>query len=157
MAKDTSAKLNRLKRIEGQVRGVAQMVEDDRYCMDILHQIAAIKSALAKVETQVLKDHAACCVAEAISSGDEDEQRGPQPEAVALRTQHVDQKRRQRERSNNAQRDVAPLRSDDFQHSEVCRLINQVLDDLPAFHDQREILRRIPKYRYVLKGLTLNQ
>ncbi len=74
MAKDTNAKLNRLKRIEGQVRGVAQMVEDDRYCMDILHQIAAIKSALAKVETQVLKDHAACCVAEAIASGDEGEQ-----------------------------------------------------------------------------------
>ena len=47
MAKDTAAKLNRLKRIEGQVRGVAQMVEDDRYCMDILHQIAAIKSATA--------------------------------------------------------------------------------------------------------------
>ena len=66
MTKDTpkvkGAKLNRLRRIEGQVRGVAQMVEDDRYCMDILHQIAAIKSALAKVETQVLKDHAACCV-----------------------------------------------------------------------------------------------
>ena len=74
MAKDSNAKLNRLKRIEGQVRGVAQMVEDDRYCMDILHQIAAIKSALAKVETQVLKDHAACCVAEAIASGDEGEQ-----------------------------------------------------------------------------------
>ncbi|MEO0906336.1 MAG: metal-sensitive transcriptional regulator [Pseudomonadota bacterium] len=75
MGKNITAKLNRLKRIEGQVRGVAQMVEDDRYCMDILHQIAAIKSALAKVETQVLKDHAACCVAEAISSGDEDDER----------------------------------------------------------------------------------
>ena len=84
MGKDTSAKLNRLKRIEGQVRGVAQMVEDDRYCMDILHQIAAIKSALAKVETQVLKDHAACCVAEAIASGDEGEQREKFGELVDL-------------------------------------------------------------------------
>ncbi len=84
MAKDTTAKLNRLKRIEGQVRGVAQMVEDDRYCMDILHQIAAIKSALAKVETQVLKDHAACCVAEAIASGDEGEQREKFEELVDL-------------------------------------------------------------------------
>ena len=84
MAKDTSAKLNRLKRIEGQVRGVAQMVEDDRYCMDILHQIAAIKSAIAKVETQVLKDHAACCVAEAIASGDEIEQREKFEELVDL-------------------------------------------------------------------------
>ena len=84
MGKSITAKLNRLKRIEGQVRGVAQMVEDDRYCMDILHQIAAIKSALAKVETQVLKDHAACCVAEAISSGDEDEQREKFEELVDL-------------------------------------------------------------------------
>ncbi|MEP3050682.1 MAG: metal-sensitive transcriptional regulator [Erythrobacter sp.] len=84
MAKDTTAKLNRLKRIEGQVRGIAQMVEDDRYCMDILHQIAAIKSALAKVETQVLKDHAACCVAEAIASGDEGEQREKFEELVDL-------------------------------------------------------------------------
>ena len=84
MGRNITAKLNRLKRIEGQVRGVAQMVEGDRYCMDILHQIAAIKSALAKVETQVLKDHAACCVAEAISSGDEDEQRGKFEELVDL-------------------------------------------------------------------------
>ncbi len=88
MGKDTpenrDAKLNRLKRIEGQVRGVAQMVEDDRYCMDILHQIAAIRSALAKVETQVLKDHAACCVAEAIASGDETEQREKFEELVEL-------------------------------------------------------------------------
>ena len=76
--------LNRLKRIEGQVRGVAQMVEDDRYCMDILHQVAATKSALAKVETQVLKDHAACCVAEAIASGDESEQREKFEELVEL-------------------------------------------------------------------------
>ncbi len=78
------AKLNRLKRIEGQVRGVAQMVEDDRYCMDILHQIAAIKSALTKVETQILKDHEACCVAEAIASGDEGEQREKFEELVDL-------------------------------------------------------------------------
>ena len=84
MGRNVTAKLNRLKRIEGQVRGVAQMVEDDRYCMDILHQIAAIKSALAKVETQVLKDHAACCVAEAISSGDEVEQREKFEELVDL-------------------------------------------------------------------------
>ena len=88
MAKETSrakdAKLNRLKRIEGQVRGVAQMVEDDRYCMDIFHQITAIRSALAKVETQVLKDHAACCVAEAIASGDEGQQREKFEELVDL-------------------------------------------------------------------------
>jgi DNA-binding FrmR family transcriptional regulator len=84
MSKNTNAKLNRLKRIEGQVRGVAQMIEDDRYCMDILHQIQAIKSALARVETQVLKDHTACCVAEAIASGDEAEQREKFEELVDL-------------------------------------------------------------------------
>ena len=84
MSNQTAAKINRLNRIAGQVRGVAQMVEDDRYCMDILHQIQAVKSALAKVETQVLKDHAACCVAEAIASGDESEQREKFQELVDL-------------------------------------------------------------------------
>lgn len=77
-------KLNRLKRIEGQVRGIASMVEEDRYCMDILTQMQAVKSALAKVENQILKDHAACCVAEAISSGDEVEQRQKFDELVEL-------------------------------------------------------------------------
>ncbi len=67
--------LNRLKRIEGQVRGVTQMVADDRYCIDILHQVQAVKAALAKAENEILKDHAACCVAEAIASGDVAEQR----------------------------------------------------------------------------------
>lgn len=81
---DATAKVNRLNRIAGQVRGVAQMIEDDRYCIDILHQIQAVKSALAKVESQVLKDHAACCVAEAIASGDETEQREKFNELVEL-------------------------------------------------------------------------
>jgi DNA-binding FrmR family transcriptional regulator len=84
MAGASSDKIKRLNRIAGQVRGVAQMVEDDRYCMDILHQIQAVKSALVKVETQVLKDHAACCVSEAIASGDEAEQREKFQELVDL-------------------------------------------------------------------------
>ena len=84
MADNSTAKINRLNRIAGQVRGVAQMIEDDRYCIDILTQIQAIKSALGKVETQVLKDHAACCVAEAISSGDADDQRRKFEELVEL-------------------------------------------------------------------------
>ncbi|MEL7686927.1 metal-sensitive transcriptional regulator [Citromicrobium bathyomarinum] len=79
-----AAKINRLNRIAGQVRGLAQMIDDDRYCMDILHQMQAVKSALAKVETQVLKDHAACCVAEAIASGDEADQREKFEELVDL-------------------------------------------------------------------------
>lgn len=84
MSETKVAKINRLNRIAGQVRGVAQMIEDDRYCMDILHQMQAVKSALAKVESQVLKDHAAFCVAEAIASGDEDEQREKFEELVVL-------------------------------------------------------------------------
>ncbi|MDC8754268.1 metal-sensitive transcriptional regulator [Erythrobacter sp. sf7] len=84
MNERTKAKVQRLNRIAGQVRGVAQMIEDDRYCIDILHQISAIRAALAKVESQVLKDHAACCVAEAIASGDESEQRTKFEELVDL-------------------------------------------------------------------------
>ncbi len=75
MAKDRSAILNRLKRIEGQVRGIRQMVDDDRYCIDILHQVQAVKAALARAESELLKDHAACCVSDAIASGDAAEQR----------------------------------------------------------------------------------
>ncbi len=84
MADAKTAKINRLNRIAGQVRGLAQMIEYDRYCMDILHQLQAVKSALAKVETQILKDHAACCVAEAIASGDEADQREKFEELVDL-------------------------------------------------------------------------
>ncbi|GAA0472455.1 metal-sensitive transcriptional regulator [Parasphingorhabdus litoris] len=85
MAEDKmTAKLNRLNRIEGQVRGIAKMVEEDRYCMDILTQMQAVKSALSKVESQILKDHAACCVAEAISSGNEEDQKEKFSELVDL-------------------------------------------------------------------------
>lgn len=80
----SAAKIRRLSRISGQVNGIAKMIEDDRYCMDILHQIQAVKSALAKVESQVLKDHAACCVAEAIRSGDAAEQKQKFEELVDL-------------------------------------------------------------------------
>ncbi len=65
----------RLKRIEGQVRGIIRMVEEERYCMDILVQLQAIKAALGKVEAEMLKQHAAHCVEDAIRSGDAAEQR----------------------------------------------------------------------------------
>lgn len=84
MSDNSNRTINRLNRIAGQVRGVAQMIADDRYCIDILHQIQAIRSALAKVESEVLKQHAACCVAEAITSGDEAEQRRKFEELVDL-------------------------------------------------------------------------
>lgn len=62
--------LTRLSRIEGQVRGVTRMLEEDRYCIDVLDQVQAIKAALRKVEDEILKTHSAHCVAHAIDSGD---------------------------------------------------------------------------------------
>ena len=76
--------LNRLSRIEGQVRGVARMVEEDRYCIDILTQVQALRAALAKVETEVLKDHLDHCIEGAIVSGDKTEQRQKAAELIQL-------------------------------------------------------------------------
>ena len=67
--------LKRLKRVEGQVRGLARMVEDDRYCIDIVTQIAASRAALRRVEEEILRDHVAHCVDHAIASGNRDDQR----------------------------------------------------------------------------------
>jgi DNA-binding FrmR family transcriptional regulator len=67
--------LKRLSRIEGQVRGVARMVAEDRYCIDVLTQLSAIRAALRRVEDEVLRDHVAHCVEHAIASGDANEQR----------------------------------------------------------------------------------
>ena len=72
----------RLKRIEGQVRGVLRMVEDDRYCVDVLTQIDAVRAALHKVEEQILRDHVSHCVADAFASGDPVEQRHKVEELV---------------------------------------------------------------------------
>jgi DNA-binding FrmR family transcriptional regulator len=70
-----SACLKRLSRIEGQIRGLTGMVEDDRYCIDVVTQIAAARAALKRVEELVLKDHVGHCVEHAIASGDRSEQR----------------------------------------------------------------------------------
>jgi DNA-binding FrmR family transcriptional regulator len=67
--------LKRLNRIEGQVRGLSRMVEGDRYCIDIVTQIAAVRAALRKVEEEVLRDHVAHCVDGAIASGNRAQQR----------------------------------------------------------------------------------
>jgi DNA-binding FrmR family transcriptional regulator len=76
MRKETKkACLERLSRIEGQIRGLAGMVEADRYCIDVVTQIAAARAALKRVEELLLKDHVAHCVERAIASGDRDEQR----------------------------------------------------------------------------------
>jgi CsoR family transcriptional regulator, copper-sensing transcriptional repressor len=67
--------LKRFGRIEGQVRGLARMVADDRYCIDIVTQIAAVRAALRRAEEEILRDHVAHCVDEAIVSGNRTEQR----------------------------------------------------------------------------------
>ena len=70
-----SSVLNRLQRIEGQARGLSRMVEEDRYCIDIVTQISAVRAALRRVEEEILRDHVAHCVEHAIASGDTKEQR----------------------------------------------------------------------------------
>ena len=70
-----TATLKRLGRIEGQVRGLARMVNDERYCIDIVTQIAAVRAALRRVEEEILRDHVAHCVEHAIASGDKADQR----------------------------------------------------------------------------------
>jgi DNA-binding FrmR family transcriptional regulator len=67
--------LKRLQRIEGQVRGLARMVEDDRYCIDVVTQVSAVLAALRGVEEEILRDHVAHCVEHAIASGNKAEQR----------------------------------------------------------------------------------
>ena len=81
---EKDATIKRLNRIEGQVRGIGRMIEEGRYCIDILQQTQAIKSALAKVEDAILKDHAATCIETAIASGEEEEQRKKFGELVDL-------------------------------------------------------------------------
>jgi DNA-binding FrmR family transcriptional regulator len=70
-AKDKEALVKRLHRIEGQVRGIERMVEDDRYCIDILTQISAVNTALESLAFKILDEHVRHCVAGALSSGDE--------------------------------------------------------------------------------------
>jgi DNA-binding FrmR family transcriptional regulator len=68
---DKDALIRRLHRIEGQVRGIERMVEEERYCIDVLTQIAAVKTALESLAFQILDDHVNHCVADALASGDE--------------------------------------------------------------------------------------
>jgi DNA-binding FrmR family transcriptional regulator len=74
--------LKRLSRIEGQVRGLSGMVETDRYCVDVVTQIAAVRAALHKVEEEILRDHVSHCVANAFASGDVAAQREKLEELV---------------------------------------------------------------------------
>lgn len=84
VAKDRTDLVHRLNRIAGQVAGVARMIEQDRYCIDVLNQLQATKSALARAESLILRQHAQSCVAEAIASGDAAQQRAKVDELVQL-------------------------------------------------------------------------
>jgi DNA-binding FrmR family transcriptional regulator len=67
---DKEALVKRLHRIEGQVRGIERMVEDDRYCIDVLTQIGAVSTALESLAFKILDDHVSHCVSDALASGD---------------------------------------------------------------------------------------
>ncbi|MDP1702699.1 MAG: metal-sensitive transcriptional regulator [Aestuariivirga sp.] len=70
-----AAVLKRLNRIEGQVRGLSRMVEEDRYCIDVVTQVTAVRAALRRAEEEILRDHVGHCVEHAITSGNKNEQR----------------------------------------------------------------------------------
>ena len=84
MHEKREATLKRLKRLEGQVRGIARMVEEDRYCVDVLTQIAAVRAALKGVEKLVINDHASHCIEDALASGDRENQRAKFTELLEL-------------------------------------------------------------------------
>jgi CsoR family transcriptional regulator, copper-sensing transcriptional repressor len=70
---DKQALIKRLHRIEGQVRGIEKMVDDDRYCIDILTQISAVNTALESLAFKILDEHVRHCVSGALTSGDEED------------------------------------------------------------------------------------
>ncbi len=75
---------NRLARVEGQVRGIARMVEDDRYCIDVVRQIQAARAALGSLEGIVMDDHLQTCVEHALTSDDLDDRRAKVEELVMV-------------------------------------------------------------------------
>ena len=84
MKENRQKTLQRLARLEGQIRGIARMVAEDRYCVDILAQTAAVRSAVRAVERMILEDHAQHCVQSAIDSGDPAEQQAKFQELIGL-------------------------------------------------------------------------
>jgi CsoR family transcriptional regulator, copper-sensing transcriptional repressor len=85
MRKDIKASCaKRLNRIEGQVRGLSRMVEQDRYCIDIVTQVAAVRAALRRLEEEILRDHVGHCVEHAVASGNKADQRRKIEELMAV-------------------------------------------------------------------------
>jgi DNA-binding FrmR family transcriptional regulator len=79
-----TGQLARLRRIEGQVRGIVRMVEDERYCVDLLTQLRAARAALKRVEESVLREHVEHCVVQAIRGGDRGAQRAKVDELLEV-------------------------------------------------------------------------
>jgi len=84
MSEKFEQSLKRMRRIEGQVRGIAKMMEEERYCVDILQQFAAVEAALRAARSEVLKIHAAHCIHEAVQSGDRADQQKKFEELIKL-------------------------------------------------------------------------
>ncbi len=84
MHENKNKTLTRLNRLEGQIRGISRMIEDDRYCVDVLTQTAAVRSALKSVEKLIIEDHAAHCIEHAITSGNPADQREKFTELVEI-------------------------------------------------------------------------
>ena len=76
--------LARLKKVEGQIRGIQRMIEDERYCIDILNQLQAVEAAIKRVEANILRKHLEGCVASAFRTGSEREQDGKLDEIMKL-------------------------------------------------------------------------
>ena len=79
-----TSSLNRLTKFEGQVKGLARMVDADRYCIDIVTQISAVRAALRRLEEEILRDHVGHCVEHAIKSGNKADQRRKIEELMAV-------------------------------------------------------------------------
>ena len=80
---DKDALIKRLHRIEGQVRGLERMVEEDRYCIDVLTQISAVSTALDSLALRILDDHVQHCVADALAAGEPEEAEAKSRELLA--------------------------------------------------------------------------
>jgi DNA-binding FrmR family transcriptional regulator len=80
---EKAALIRRLHRIEGQVRGIERMIEEERYCIDILTQISAVATALESLGLRILSDHVSTCVAGALASGDAEAAEGKTRELLA--------------------------------------------------------------------------
>lgn len=84
MVKADPKLISRLKRIEGQVRGISRMVAEERYCIDVITQTRAVRAALAAFEREVLKGHASNCIVDAVQSGNATDQKQKFAELVDL-------------------------------------------------------------------------